>query len=162
MTCAMCEWIEQKKNMLFETQNCVVMLAPEPMAAGHMVVVPKMHAPIIESVPKDVFGEMFVIANKASMSVFEGLQAQGTNVLIQNGVPAGQKISHAMIHVIPRRENDQLQLTWQPTQADPTQLEEIVKKFEQEAPTPAEPAQETKESGKDKLDYIQKSLRRIP
>lgn len=152
MTCEVCGWIENKRNLLFETANCAVMLAPEPMVAGHMVVVPKGHAPIIESVSDEVLGEMFVLANKASMCVFEGLQAGGTNVLVQNGVPAGQNVSHTMVHVIPRGEDDGLSLTWQPTQADAGMLENIERLFKEQP----------KEAGRSKSDYIHKSLRRIP
>lgn len=78
-----------------------------------------------------------------------------------------------MIHVIPRFENDKLQLGWNPKQASPDSLAKSEGKikehaknvgvFEKEKPKPVEvpKAPEVKvEKGKE--DYRIKSLKRVP
>jgi len=123
--CLFCKLIEQKANKVFEDEKIFVMLSPEPAVPGHILVLPKKHAPIIEAVPDFVVSDMFKVANKIGVAVFEGLSAQGTNVLIQNGTAAGQSHNHVMLHVLPRFENDGLQLTWTPQQADQEDLAAI-------------------------------------
>lgn len=167
--CMFCDLMEKRANVLFEDEKVFVMLSPEPAVAGHMVVVPKQHAPIAEKVPDFVVGRMFGVANKASVALFEGLGAQGTNVLLQNGTAAGQRHNHVMLHVVPRFENDKLSIGWNPQQADEEQLSDLEAKIkdqtanvgaferEKEKPVELEKPEEVKEK-----DYRLKQLERIP
>src|SRR3989344_7120887 len=95
--CTFCQLIQKKANVLYDDEKLVVMLSPEPALPGHLLVVPKVHATILEQVPDFIVGDMFKAANKASSAIFESLGAQGTNVLIQNGPPAGQRHNHVML-----------------------------------------------------------------
>lgn len=121
--CEICDLIAKKDSVLLDEKDFVVALSPTPATMGHMLIAPKAHIPIIESVPDSLVGSMFVAANKVSMLVFEKLGAQGTNILVNNGVPAGQTIPHFFISVIPRKENDSINLAWQPKQATPEEIE---------------------------------------
>ena len=167
--CVFCQLISKKANVLFEDEKIFAMVSPEPVVPGHILVLPKEHAPIIEAVPDFIVGDMFKIANKIGVAVFEALGAQGTNLLIQNGPPAGQRHNHAMLQVIPRFENDNLQVGWQPKPSDEGELSDLESKikdetknvglFEREKPKPVE-MEKPKEVKKD--DYRFKQLRRIP
>lgn len=167
--CVFCKLIEQKKHVLYEDEKVVALVPPKAFVAGHVVVLPREHAPIIEKVPDMVVGRMFQVVNKVGMAVFEAIGAHGSNVLMQNGVAAGQAQNHAMVHVIPRFENDGLQLGWQPKQGNEEELSTLELKFkehtksvgifEKEKPKPVEVEQpeETTEE-----DYRVKHVRRIP
>ena len=167
--CTFCQLVQKKVNTLFEDEKVLAMLSPEPVAPGHIIILPKEHSPIIEAVPDFVVGDMFKVANKIGVAVFEALGAQGTNMLIQNGQPAGQKHNHTMLHVIPRFEEDNLQVGWQPKPADEGELSSLESKikdetknvglFEREKPKPIE-MEKPKEMPKE--DYRLKQLRRIP
>ncbi|MBI4146749.1 HIT family protein [Candidatus Woesearchaeota archaeon] len=168
MTCVFCELVQKRANALYEDDKVFVMLSPEPFVQGHVIVLPKHHSPILETVPDAVVADMFKAANKVSTVLFESVGAQGTNVLIQNGPPAGQQHNHAMLHVVPRFENDKLQLGWNPKPAsdeDLAKAELLIKEqsksvgvFEKEKPKPVE--QEKPKEIKD--DWRVKHLRRIP
>ncbi len=161
--------MQRKANLLFEDDKVFAMISPEPVAPGHVIVLPKAHAPIFEAVPDFVVGDMFKVANKVGVAVFESLGAQGTNVLVQNGPTAGQRHNHAMVHVIPRFENDNLEIGWNPKAADEGELSDLEKSikdetknvglFEKEKPKPIE-MEKPKEMAKE--DYRTKFLRRIP
>lgn len=167
--CEVCEWMEKKQNILFEGDKVVALLHPKPSALGHIVVIPKIHATILEQVPDYVMPELFSTANKLSLTVFETLGAQGTNLLIQNGIPAGQKHSHTMLHVIPRRQGDNLPLMWQPKQGDQEKLAQIalqlaenskrIGMFEEE---PSKPRETKEEPAEEAEEYLKKALRRRP
>ena len=146
--CEICEIIKSKKGKLYEDDKIIAFIAPRPCTAGHVMIAPKEHHPILEQIPDFIVGEMFAKANKISMATFETIGAEGTNLLMQNGIAAGQKHNHAVLHVIPRRENDGLNLLWKPRQLSEEEMSTVelkVKKetegvgaFEQEEEKPVE------------------------
>jgi len=166
--CVFCGLIEEKANKLFENEDVFAMLSPEPALPGHVIVLPKKHAPILEAVPDFVVESMFKVANKIGVAVFEGLGAQGTNVMVENGTAAGQRHNHTMVHVVPRFEKDNLALGWEPKQASEGDLAKMegtlkgetknVGVFEEAETKPVEvdAPEEVQE------DYRTKHLRRVP
>lgn len=172
MTCKACDWVKEKKNSVYEDEKVFALLAPKPAVPGHVIVVPKQHAPILEHVPDFVIAPMFVQANKLSTKAFELLGAEGTNLLINNGVPAGQNTNHAVLHVIPRRQNDGLNLQWTPTKIpddEMSALEEAIKnetkgigEFEKEPKKPVELKKPEKIEESEEEDYLLRQLERLP
>mgnify|MGYP001614905540 CR=1 FL=1 len=176
--CKICQMIAERKDFVYETPDLAAFISPSPAAPGHIIIAPKVHAPIIEMVPDPVVGELFAAANIVSMSVFEGLKAHGTNILIQNGVPAGQKFPHVFLSVIPRREKDGLALAWQPKTMSPEELASLENKLKEESrsigpfqeekpkgieePKKPEPVKSNDESPPLEEDIFTRQLRRIP
>jgi len=176
--CALCEQIAQQKDILGQTDEIAILLAQEPATVGHLLVVPKRHAAISELLPDNVIADMFTTANALSSQLFSELGFQGTNLLLQNGLAAGQSINHVTLNVIPRKEGDGLNLEWQPKQISENEmsaLEKTIKadagsigKFEKHNPK-IEPKKEgiKETSGKEKsdpgeVDYMIEQLKRIP
>ena len=60
-----------------------------------------------------------------SIALFESVSAQGTNLLIQNGTVAGQEVPHVSVNIIPRKENDGLNLQWDVKQLDEEEMSTI-------------------------------------
>lgn len=171
MNCRICELIKNKKGIVFEDKDIVALLHPKPAAPGHIILAPKQHLTILENCPNDITGNLFKTANKVSSAVFEGLQSHGTNIIIQNGVSAGQIDPHLTVHVIPRKEGDGLNFQWQPRQMKEEdlataelQLKENTKDIgiEQEAAKPIEIKQEKPEEIEGDENYLIKQLNRIP
>ena len=109
MACEICELIKTGKlKKLYEDRNIIAVLSPRPSVNGHIWLMPKNHYTIIEQVPDYIVAHLFNMANKISVSLFEALGAEGTNLIVQNGIAAGQKYSHFMIDMIPRSSNDGL------------------------------------------------------
>jgi len=174
MNCTICDQIKDNKHVLAQTDNLAILLAQEPAANGHIVIAPKQHAPIAEQVPDNVIAEMFTTANTLSSQLFEQLGVQGTNLLLQNGLAAGQTVNHVTLNVIPRKENDGINLEWQPkqiTDEEMNQLEasiradsEHIGKFEKEIVSmPQKPTgAETVEQAEGEVDYMIQQLKRIP
>jgi histidine triad (HIT) family protein len=132
-------------------------------------VVPKEEYPILEQTPDFVVAEMFVVANRVAMALFEALGVQGTTMLVQNGTGAGQSLPHAIVHIIPRNENDGLPLQWQPKQLDEESMSTVEIKLKEEAKQvgvfereTAKPVEEKKAEEVKGEDYRMKALRRVP
>lgn len=118
-----------QSEVLLEDNDVFVLLPQNAITKGHMIIVPKEKYPILEAVPEELMKKMFQSANKISSILFETLQCHGTNILIQNGPPAGQINPQFSINVIPRYENDDLKFEWTPKPASQEDLEEVVKSF---------------------------------
>ncbi len=176
--CFICEAIRSEKvRKIFEEDDIVVIVHPNPAAEGHLVVLPKQHFTILEQMPDAISQKCFIAANKFSMVLFEAFKAMGTNVIVANGIPAGQSWPHFAINIVPRKENDGLNFQWTPKQASDESLAVIASSMEaevnkiifekgkeitatvEEAPKEAEkpvPVQLKPES------YLMRQLRRLP
>jgi len=174
MKCTICEQIKDNKHVLGQTENLTILLAQEPAANGHIVIVPRQHAPIAEQVPDNVIAEMFTTANTLSSQLFEQLGVQGTNLLLQNGLAAGQTANHVTLNIIPRKESDGINLEWQAKQISDDEMNQLaatikaesehIGKFEKEiVPVPQKPiGAETVEESEGEVDYMIQQLKRIP
>ena len=171
--CEFCQIIGKKINAkrIFEDEETLAILSPNPCCAGHILLMPKEHFSIIEQVPDYVIAHLSKLVNKISIAVFEVLQAKGTNILIHNGITAGQKTNHFMIHIIPRKENDGLDFQWQPKQLNEEQMSTIELKLKEESKGIGEFEKEEKKPVRldkeiEKIDkeenYLIKQLNRIP
>jgi diadenosine tetraphosphate (Ap4A) HIT family hydrolase len=154
MTCIICDK-KFENNILFENDKIIIMLAVEPSVNGHIQIFSKEHYTIMEQTPDEIVSFMVAAANKISMVLFEVLKVHGTNIIINNGVSAGQKIPHLSVYILPRRTDDNLKLDWTLKQATPEALDSIHKIIEEgmnkpetkvieEVPEPEDPTQEVK------------------
>ena len=107
--CALCHFRGEK---LIETGLVVAALPEKPAVPGHAVVFPKSHFQILEQAPDNIVQELFEISNKLSIAMFEGLKSQGTNLVLMNGLAAGQSVPHLSVNVIPRAKDDGLSFAW--------------------------------------------------
>lgn len=124
--------ISEQHHILYEDDLVYAMLEQNPAGLGHIVLMPKTHFTIIEQVPMSVIDHLAQIANKLSVATFESLGAMGTNIIIANGVPAGQKSSHFMINIIPRWDKDGLNFAWKTKQASEEELSSVEMQIKQE------------------------------
>jgi histidine triad (HIT) family protein len=173
MKCEYCEIIERNKDseIIFQDEEVVVAIKDLTTTTGQVTIFPKKHDTILEMVPDNVLEKCAVLANKVGMAIFDGLAAQGTNVLIQNGLGAEQKVPHFGIEVIPRREGDGINLQWEPKQMMEDELEATLIAIKESLDKEEEiKIDKEEEEGKDKKkeeksnkdNYILKSLRKMP
>jgi histidine triad (HIT) family protein len=93
---------------VYEDDKVVCVLDINPGNPGHVLIVPKEHYVIMPQIPEDVLQHIGMVAKGISHAQLRALKAQGTNIFVANGVTAGQRAQHFMMHVIPRMEGDQI------------------------------------------------------
>lgn len=93
---------------VYEDDKVVCVLDINPGTPGHVLIIPKEHYVIMPQIPEDVLQHIGMVAKGVSHAQLRSLKAQGTNIFVANGVTAGQRAQHFMMHVIPRMEGDQL------------------------------------------------------
>ena len=123
MLCKTCEKIGKEKEFkIYEDNEVSAFLEEKPATPGQITLLPKQHFPILEQIPDKSMGHLFTIANKLSTVLFDSIGCHGTNILINNGIAAGQKHSHFSLNIIPRTEEDNIDLEWQPKQLSEEEL----------------------------------------
>lgn len=160
MECETCDFIKNNGLKLIEDERVVAYMSPRPMAKGHIIVVPKNHYPIFENIPDELVAHIFSVVNKLSTIVLETLDCKGTNILINNGLSAGQIDAHFQVNIIPRKENDGLNLEWQPKKQSEDEFVKILDNILNPMETSKKEPDVMEET--DEENYLMKSLRRIP
>lgn len=115
---------------LYEDDDFRVILDVNPAAKGHALILPKKHAANLFEMPDEMAGKAFVLAKKIAATLQEGLQADGMNVLQNNGEAAGQTVFHFHMHMIPRYEGDSVNVGWQPGELTDKDRAEILDLFQ--------------------------------
>ena len=177
-SCLICQIVGNRvpSYKIYEDDLTLAVLDVNGANPGHCFVIPKNHYPIIEQVPDAELANLFTVANKISSAIFENLKVQGTNIFVANGIPAGQTVAHFMINVIPRKENDGVNLQWKPKQLSQEEISTVelklkeqiqnvgvgkIEKTEKPETTP-EKAKIPPISDDDEDDYFMRQIRRIP
>ncbi|MCF7861803.1 HIT domain-containing protein [Candidatus Woesearchaeota archaeon] len=108
--CVFCHIMEGRvdSKQIYEDDLCKAVLDINPAAPGHTLLMPKEHVSIMPQLSREHIKRMFVTVKDISLRMLRGLEADGTNIFIANGVAAGQKAQHFMTHIIPRKEGDGL------------------------------------------------------
>jgi histidine triad (HIT) family protein len=100
---------------VFEDERMVAFLDINPLAEGHLLVVPKSHYRRLEEVPGEELSALARHLPRLSRAVVQATNAEGYNVLQNNGACAGQAVEHLHIHIIPRVAGDGLGYRWNAT-----------------------------------------------
>lgn len=106
--CIFCQIIAGKvqSKKIFEDDKCLAVLDINPANPGHVVLMPKEHYAIMPLIPEEELGHLAMVSKSLSHVLLNSLKAEGTNIFIANGIAAGQRAQHFMIHIIPRKEGD--------------------------------------------------------
>lgn len=70
-----------------------------------------------------------VLAKKMAGRMTEALECDGFNIVQNNGEVAGQTVFHFHMHLIPRYEGDQVNVTWKPGTLTDEVRDEIIGKL---------------------------------
>lgn len=111
--CIFCRIAEGKipAKKVYEDDLYIAVLDINPGAPGHILVMPKEHYAILPQMPEEVVSHLGMLAKHLSQAVLRGLKAQGTTIIASNGLAAGQRASHFLLHIIPRTEGDGVGVT---------------------------------------------------
>jgi histidine triad (HIT) family protein len=106
--CGFCAVIrgETEVTLIDENERLMSFLDHRPLFHGHVLLIPKIHVQLMSELPVDRVHEFFVEAQRLERAVEDGLDADGSMILINNVV--SQSVPHLHLHVIPRRKKDGL------------------------------------------------------
>ena len=97
---------------LIEDDETLAFMDINPANEGHALVIPKEHAKDVYAVSDAAITATVKTAKKIAAAVDKTLSPDGLNLLQCNGPAAAQSVFHFHMHVLPRREGDELKLNW--------------------------------------------------
>ncbi len=95
---------------VYDDDKVAAVLDINPATPGHILLVPKQHVAIMPQMSDDLIAHLGMVAKQLSHAVIRALKVDGTSVFIANGIAAGQRAPHFLLHVIPRSQNDDVGL----------------------------------------------------
>ena len=97
---------------LFENDDTLAFMDINPANEGHALVIPKEHAKDVYAVSDASITATVKTVKKIAAAIDKTLNPDGLNLLQCNGPAAAQSVFHFHMHVLPRREGDELKLNW--------------------------------------------------
>ena len=114
---------------LYEDEDFRVILDANPAAKGHALIIPKEHYANLYELDDELAGKVLVLAKKMITKLTDILGCDGYNIVQNNGEAAGQTVFHFHIHLIPRREDDGINVTWTPGEPTDEQIAAVQAKL---------------------------------
>ena len=112
--CIFCKIIgvEVPASVVYEDDAVIAFLDVNPLADGHLLVVPREHFTRVDELPPGTASALFGPIPRLGKAVCEVNRVKGYNVLVNTDSVAGQAVPHVHCHLIPRRDGDGLGYRW--------------------------------------------------
>lgn len=91
---------------VFRDEHWVGFLDLFPVQPGHLLLVPRCEAALLEQLPAPVLATLGPVTARATACLTKALGCDAVSVLLRNGAAAGQEIPHVHVHCVPRRQGD--------------------------------------------------------
>lgn len=99
---------------LYEDDDFRAILDISPACKGHTLLFPKQHYENLYDIPDELLQKAILLVKKIAKALRVTLHCDGLNLVQNNGVAAGQTVFHFHVHLIPRYDDDHVNLTWEP------------------------------------------------
>ena len=106
---------ELEVSLVHEDERAVTFMDIQPVVRGHMLVVPRAHAPYLADLDPEDGAQLFRVGRLAAAALRAStLRCEGVNFFLADGEAAGQEVFHVHVHVIPRFAGDGFGLRFPP------------------------------------------------
>jgi histidine triad (HIT) family protein len=107
--CPFCEYLSGAADCAFVARGELVsaFLNPAQFERGAVLVIPNQHAGSLLELDRDVIAAVYHECQRLARGMVHGFGAVGLNVFQNNGIKAGQTVSHYHVHLVPRYETSQ-------------------------------------------------------
>lgn len=133
--CIFCKIVKKELPafIFYEDEFVIGFLDINPLVEGHTLVVPKAHYESIFDIDEEALQKIISVSQKISKRIKEALRVEGVNLVNASGAAAGQSVPHFHLHIIPRREGDEINLAswWRSKvkEVDKEKLKELAEKL---------------------------------
>jgi histidine triad (HIT) family protein len=102
--CLFCRIVSRSvpAEVVHEAPGAVAFLDAHPAARGHVLVVPRAHAPTLTDLADEAVGELFRAVKTVQRKIQAALRPLAFHVGWNHGAAAGQHVFHLHVHVLPR------------------------------------------------------------
>tara|TARA_Y100000310_G_scaffold149036_2_gene148359 strand:+ start:3025 stop:3375 length:351 start_codon:yes stop_codon:yes gene_type:complete len=106
--CVFCKIVsgEIKADMVFDSENFIVIKDANPQTPGHSLVIPKKHCDTFLDLSEEYYKEFLLTTKSVINNLMKEDGVEGFNLISNNYKIAGQIVPHLHLHIIPRRKKD--------------------------------------------------------
>ena len=112
-------------TIVYEDEKSLVFLDINPVAEGHLLLIPKEHYVWMQDVPDELLSLLFIQTKKLMQALIAALSCDYVQVSI-----VGKDVPHFHIHLIPRSMNDGLHGWQTKTYTTPEEMKDIGEKIQ--------------------------------
>jgi len=118
-SCIFCKIAEGEAESwtVYEDELVKAFFDINPASEGHTLIIPKKHYENIYEIPENVLERIIIVVKKLAIVYKKALDVKAVNISHASGKEAQQDVFHFYIHLVPRYENDKLNL-WYQTQPE--------------------------------------------
>jgi histidine triad (HIT) family protein len=120
---------EVDSEIVQEDEHTVAFMDINPWTRGHALVIPRRHSRNLYDIEDEDLHHTLSAAKRLALRMRDKLRCDGLNLLNSCEPAAWQTVFHFHVHVIPRYEDDPLQLPTRPQEADQEQLAEVAEEL---------------------------------
>ena len=106
--CIFCDLIHgaAEVSVCYEDRDAIAFMDIQPVAPGHVLVVPRKHYESLVDIPREAAMHLFDVAMRLGPTVRQVSDAEGMNIVVSSGAAAGKDVFHYHVHLIPRHAGD--------------------------------------------------------
>ena len=112
-----------------EDEHTIAFMDINPWTRGHALVIPREHTPNLYEIPDDQLARTSAAAKRLALRMKERLECDGINLINSCEAAAWQTVFHFHVHVIPRYDDDPLQLPTRPQEGDPEEIAKVAEEL---------------------------------
>ena len=110
-------------------EHTIAFMDINPATRGHALVIPREHSADLLEISDEDLTRTILAARRLVQRMGDVLEPAGFNVLNSCGSAAWQTVFHFHIHVIPRYDDDPLQLPWVPGPGDEKEIAAVAEEL---------------------------------
>ena len=129
--CIFCKMVagEIPVARIYEDEVVLAFLDIGPLSDGHTLLISKEHFEKLHDCPSELLGKVCSRLGRIAKAVAGAMNADGYNVLCNNGTAAGQLVGHLHFHIIPRSTGDGIFDRWPASMYPKGQIEATAAKI---------------------------------
>lgn len=138
-SCVFCAIVsgDAEASVVYADEDVLAFLDILPVTSGHLLVIPRGHAPRLADVPSTTAGHLFMVGQLLAAALRRsGLPCDGITMLLADGEAALQEVDHVHLHVFPRTPADgfRIDAAWRPRER--SELEDAASRIRAGLPLP--------------------------
>lgn len=125
--CIFCKIVSREipASVVFEKEWGLAFLDVNPLAVGHVLLIPCDHFERLSELPISLAGQLATVIPHLGRALLSVTNTEGYNLLVNEGSVAGQVVPHVHYHLIPRKSGDGLGYRWNAGGYEPGQADEV-------------------------------------
>ncbi len=88
-------------SMVYQDSNVLAFMDLHPIREGHTLIISREHWENLYDVPEKTLKELIAVVKRVAVAVKKTVDADGIQIIQNNGRSAGQVVMHIHFHVIP-------------------------------------------------------------